>query len=523
MSNYWWHGYGAPAVIFKPPKRFVSSAGGATQTGSSADPIAIANLQSAINSSQAGTTFVLSGSTLELPSGLSIATPGIRLIGSGTSDQDFPATILIRALSAYEWSVVSGSVYSSPVSGTVRAVHLADATAKALDALFVPTMLTRNTSTPTAPGINEWGQSGGTLYVNIGADPASRTIWAVNSQGAVISLDSGADDIVLRGFQVGPCAPNGGAVVVAGSSSQPDAVQRSVQAMLFDNVFVYGAWDQTATGAGNGFQVGIPSEVEMRNCRAILCDNDGLNVKQAASVDVDGWLSDRTGDEGASPHYGGAIKMKNGLIANSGYLNVGDGHGTAVWQGGQFYGENVRIFNPRGDGIFVGGGTEYPVSVAVLVNCDVSTGKQETGASYGANGITAYNRAKVVCRGTRVTGFYSQTSGQGNGFYLNNADADHRTEMLLEGCSAAGCRINVRASLAGTTGGSRLDVFAMTNKTPYHQSFASGSARYHEFVGGGSGGSSLSINWKTGGTSAIVSTSATTLSETTGHTDWSYF
>ncbi len=523
MAHYWWTSWGAPAVIFKAPRRFVSKNGGAAQTGTSADPIAIANFQSALDSAQPGTAFFLSGEEIALSAPISVSVPGVQIVGCGTTEQDAPQSVLFRGLSTWTWTNVSGTIFSSTVSGTIRAVYVADATAKALDALYLPLQLARNTTTPTTPGTNEWGQSGTTLYINIGSNPAGRTIWAVNASGALVSLDPGADDFVLRGVQLGPCAPNGGAFLMSGSATQPDSTQRMAQNVLLEQVWAVGAWDQTSTGAGNGFGIAHPCRVEMLACRALLCDNDGINIKQMASVTADGFISDRTGDEGASPHYGATLILKNSSISNTGWLNTADGYGLAVWQGASLFAENTRVFNPRNSGVYVGGGPEFAPNLAVLENCEVTTGRQETGASYGTNGIEAFGRSKVICRNVRVSGFYSQTAGQGNGFYLNNADAEQRTEMTLDGCAVHGCRINVRATLAGTTAGSRMDVWRIENKTPYHQTFGTGSTRYHEFVSGGSSASNLTINWKSGGTAAVTSSSATTLSETTGLTDWSYF
>jgi len=61
------------------------------------------------------------------------------------------------------WTVVSGNVYSRTLA--------ADEYVQKLINRDTDTTLTNNTSTPTNPALNEWGQSGTTLYVNVGSNP----------------------------------------------------------------------------------------------------------------------------------------------------------------------------------------------------------------------------------------------------------------------------------------------------------------------------------------------------------------
>lgn len=65
------------------------------------------------------------------------------------------------------WTLVSGNVYSrARVSSNDNEQMLTNATNGVV--------LTRNTTTPTTPGLNEWGVSAPNIYVNIGGDPATK-------------------------------------------------------------------------------------------------------------------------------------------------------------------------------------------------------------------------------------------------------------------------------------------------------------------------------------------------------------
>jgi hypothetical protein len=67
------------------------------------------------------------------------------------------------------WALVSGSVYN-------RTLAAAEVTVYHVTNLTGIVRLTKNIGTPTTPGANEWGQSGTTLYVNIGSTPNGKTL-----------------------------------------------------------------------------------------------------------------------------------------------------------------------------------------------------------------------------------------------------------------------------------------------------------------------------------------------------------
>lgn len=84
------------------------------------------------------------------------------------------------------FSLVSGNIYS--LSTTRPDTYLVAYT----NAASVKTYLTKNTSTPTTPALNEFGHSGTTLYVNVGENPTPGTgsnnvayTWSI-AQGVIV-------------------------------------------------------------------------------------------------------------------------------------------------------------------------------------------------------------------------------------------------------------------------------------------------------------------------------------------------
>lgn len=86
-----------------------------------------------------------------------------------TGSHGFSAYAIRTAVNS-GWTLVSGNVYQrtlAAVEVTVRNVR---------DLSSTPALLTQNTSTPTTPASGQWGQSGSTLYVNVGANPNGRSM-----------------------------------------------------------------------------------------------------------------------------------------------------------------------------------------------------------------------------------------------------------------------------------------------------------------------------------------------------------
>lgn len=82
------------------------------------------------------------------------------------------------------WALVSGNIYSRTdrTDGGTRAVFIG------------ATEYTENTSTPTTPGSNQWGVSGGTLYLNLGGtDPNTQTVISRIVSGYGIMFYSSTD------------------------------------------------------------------------------------------------------------------------------------------------------------------------------------------------------------------------------------------------------------------------------------------------------------------------------------------
>jgi len=74
------------------------------------------------------------------------------------------------------WTLVSGTTYSRTLAASETVQKLIDRTSDVT--------LAANTSTPTTPAANQWGQSGTTLYVNVGVDPNGRTlVWKRAAHG----------------------------------------------------------------------------------------------------------------------------------------------------------------------------------------------------------------------------------------------------------------------------------------------------------------------------------------------------
>lgn len=91
--------------------------------------------------------------------------------GWGTGAHGF-SSYRIRETHTSGWSFVSGNTYSKVISkANVYYVRL---TAGAQQGTYP--ILFKNTTTPTTPGAGEFGYSGSTIYVNLGADPNTHTL-----------------------------------------------------------------------------------------------------------------------------------------------------------------------------------------------------------------------------------------------------------------------------------------------------------------------------------------------------------
>jgi len=120
------------------------------------------------------------------------------------------------------WTDAGGGVYSRAIGAqsfktTVPDIYLCNYNAT--------TTLTRNTATPTTPGSNEYGYTGGTLYINVGENPAGNNLVYTYStisaqilynkvydqydpsgvEGRGIQLDDGTSNVLVRGNLVVRC------------------------------------------------------------------------------------------------------------------------------------------------------------------------------------------------------------------------------------------------------------------------------------------------------------------------------
>jgi hypothetical protein len=97
------------------------------------------------------------------------------------------------------WTNTSGTIYSS-----------AGATAAPRIVAYHPTsgtnrVLNENTATPTTPGADEWGYDTLTLYVNVGEDPTTGSVYASYEYGYSVTITTNAQTDVIFSYITSQC------------------------------------------------------------------------------------------------------------------------------------------------------------------------------------------------------------------------------------------------------------------------------------------------------------------------------
>jgi hypothetical protein len=416
---------------------------------SASNPAGPSSLSSLIAAAGEGSKFILRAGVYQMPAGLIINRPGIQIIGSGAADTAGPATRLLFGTSANQSVSFSGSgPYTATVSGTVKAVYFDDSTAWQAQASGRAQLLTRNSATPTTPGAGEWGQLGTTLY--LGTNPAGRTVRIVTGTSSCLTLGSLADDVIFSGLEIGMTAAHG--IVIEAAQG---AGQVSPRDLLLENVSIYGTYDQTlASGsvANCGILCRVPMNIEARGLWIDLCDNDGINLKQMCRFDGDGVHIQRCGDDGASPHYGATLKLRNFKIQQCRFISGTDGNGITVYGGGRADLERGEILNPGGSGVLIDGSSTSNPWPGHVVMTDVNLSTNPPSTTNSINGVQIDGRGHLTAHRVTCNFFQNSTSGQGFGFRFNDVSLPGgNIQATLKDCQSFRCRAPVSCN-KGSTG-----------------------------------------------------------------------
>lgn len=428
----------------RKPQYFVSASG--TGGGSSDDPAGLAAMQDLISGSERGATFFLRGGLYEFPTGLTISKPGIEIIGSGGSDDAAPATRIYGTVTYTSgWTLQSGSIYSRTVTGTPLAVYLDQQSAWNAD-LNSRAIQLAVAGSPTSPGTNEWGFDAGTLYVNIGTDPASDTIRVTSSTTPIIQVLQGAADLLLRGFEVGMVGSSGFMLAAA-----QDANQRTATDILLDCFWTFGCQNQTlAAGAvtNNGISIQAPCFVEAVGCVFDLSENDGVSIKQGGRVKLSSCHISRAQDDLVSNHYQSHLEMYNCILRDARTNASTDGNGITVFGGATAHIENCSITTDAGCGILITNTAANATVQNKVTIKDTAVRTWTPGTAAGINGISMLGRGELYCENVEATGWQNTTASQGGGFRVDDGAISAGVTALatFKNCAAFRNRAGIATS-----------------------------------------------------------------------------
>ena len=222
------------------------------------------------------------------------------------------------------WSADGDGVYSraatvDPTSG----VWVTSLTETIGDRTFILT-LDKNTSTPTTPGVGEYGWASNVLYVKLpsSADPNSHTIELSLSSGATITSDCAALELqsgVLKFHNPG------GVYAPSGNLTATDCVGR------------HGGSSRGIWATNNA------ANMRLTRCYGWRSANDGFNVHGTGKtllVDCDGSYND---DEGASAHDTATMTVIGGRYG----FNVQSGIGSVGTSVNVITGDPLLVGNAR--------------------------------------------------------------------------------------------------------------------------------------------------------------------------------
>ena len=235
------------------------------------------------------------------------------------------------------WTNTSGTIYSRSATGVFNVIKT---TATAL-------ALKKNTATPTTPASGEWGENSGTLYINIGADPAGVTIKystyapTVRYERCTSHHNYSVDGIEGSGFQ----------------ADDHTASFTANRCIAYSN-------------GGPGFFLNVTNNAVLTNCVAYNNDNFGIAGQGVAGVSVINCTS-----------------INNCLANRSGY------DGDMKWQIGC---QNVTVKNT-----VVKKGTSSVATASIRFSSDSETGATLTdvvvfGAAISATGTVTQTRVQTV-------------------------------------------------------------------------------------------------------------------------------
>lgn len=110
---------------------------------------------------------------------------GNRISGGGLLIPGHGITVIPhRATSTPTWTLVSGSIYSTPIGAQSYKTTVSEIYGVRYAATGVS--LLRNTATPTTPANGEFGFAGGLLYINVGGVPSGQITFSYTSVRATV-------------------------------------------------------------------------------------------------------------------------------------------------------------------------------------------------------------------------------------------------------------------------------------------------------------------------------------------------
>lgn len=477
---------------------WVSTSGTGTGT-TAADPMSPTVFQAHLAQNRSKVRYVFQGGNYEFNAALTIAGFAVELEGAGTSDAVGPATRFMFGTSTNTGvAFAGGGPYTATVSGTVAAVYFDDVTAyAAAGSRGRPLKKTKNTGTPTTPGAGEYGISGATLY--LGDDPAGRTVRVVTGTNNGIVIATGADEWSIRGIEVGYTNGHGLSMPATQGSGQ-----LATSNGYLNNFWVFGCWDDNdnaAAVANNGLNIQSPCYIQARKLNIDWTDNDGISIKQLATLEASGVYVDRSGDDNVSPHYGAHLIMSNFELRNPRLVTT-DGNCITLFAGASAELLNGNLKPVAAKGVYLqNGGTQYPGGK--LWATDVVA----AGTDWGTTGTIGWHiEGNAYAKLTRCKAIGFQNGTTGYGFYLDDGGATNIVaNLVLDCCYAVNNRVNVRTNNASATntGGMRVDA----------QQFSGIGATAAEISNAGAvplGGSSTTPNTVSTDENAVVGVTVTT-------------
>lgn len=292
---------------------------------------------------------------------ISITSANVRLgtYGTGARPAFFGSTEVTT-----EWTNTSGDVWSTALASSPTNLYLvADYSRTGI------TKLTKNTSTPTTPGADQWGHSSSTLYVNSATDPNTLHYERVTA-ASTHAISVSAADVTIEGIGAFMATSNGISVGADrctlrdcdASANANDGINGVVaKSCLIERCYSWRNGTSAAKSATGSDGDGISfhgdgandySEVTIRFCDVRYNRKSGIGHQTACiSTSFGNFLDENYANIVAFPAtYGGATPMVQRFAYDIVRRTVNDGgavsYGAGLTHALTVYLENLTIYTP---------------------------------------------------------------------------------------------------------------------------------------------------------------------------------